>query len=215
MAEHFLKQNHKVIGVSRATASISHPNYTHFAVDLRDEKAVRDMFNEIGQRFGAIDHLINNAGISNANHSLLMPTEEAKKIFDVNFFATFICCQEAARLMRNKNFGRIVNFSSAAVPTHSDGLAAYASSKAAIEELTRILAKELGAMGITVNCVGPTAVATDLMHGISQKRKDALKQSQAIQQDCTLEDVVNAVEFFLSPKSRMITAQVLYLGGFA
>jgi 3-oxoacyl-[acyl-carrier protein] reductase len=126
---------------------------------------------------------------------------------------TFLFMREAARLMQKRKFGRIVNFASVATPLKLEGEAVYAASKAAIESLTEILARELAAMGVTVNAVGPTPVETDLIRGVPRESMDRLLARQAIQRMGTMEDVGNAVDFFLRPESSFITGQVIYLGG--
>ncbi len=214
LAQHYLTRGHVVIGVSRSACDIASPNYHHFNFSITDEPNVRKMFIEIQKRFGYLTHLINNAGISSLNHALLTPLSTARRITDVNLLGPFLFCQEAARLMRPQKFGRIINFSTISVPLHSEGVAIYAASKAAVEELTRILAKELGPMGITVNCVGPSVIDTDLGRGIPQHRLEGLLAAQTNSQAATSEDVAHIVDFFISPQSHLISAQVIYLGGF-
>ncbi|NNL30780.1 MAG: SDR family oxidoreductase, partial [Gemmatimonadetes bacterium] len=109
--------------------------------------------------------------------------------------------------------GRIVNFSTVAVPLALEGEAAYAASKAAVESLTRVLAKELGSMGITVNAVGPTPIDTDLVRGVPEEKIQALVARQAIGRLGRYEDVTNVVDFYLRPESSFVTGQVVYLGG--
>ena len=106
-----------------------------------------------------------------------------------------------------------MNFSTVAVPLALEGEAAYAASKAAVESMTRVLAKELGALGITVNAVGPTPIETDLIQAVPEEKIEGLVARQAIQRLGRHEDVANLVDFFLRPESSFVTGQVVYLGG--
>ncbi len=109
--------------------------------------------------------------------------------------------------------GRIVNFTTVAVPLHLAGEAAYAATKAAVEELTRVLARELGEFGVTVNAIGPTPIDTDLIRNIPKDKIDRLLEQQAIHRMGTFADVTNVIDFFLRPESAFITGQTIYLGG--
>jgi 3-oxoacyl-[acyl-carrier protein] reductase len=147
------------------------------------------------------------------NHSLLTPTTAAEKILRTNVIGSFVFSREAARWMRYREYGRIVNFTSVAAALKLEGEAIYAASKAAILCLTEIMARELAPFNITVNAVGPTAVDTDLIRGVPKEKMDRLLERQAIHRMGTFEDVANIVDFFIKPESAMITGQVLYLGG--
>ena len=115
-------------------------------------------------------------------------------------------------MSRNK-FGRIVNFSSIAVPLSIEGEAVYAASKSAIEKLTTILSKEFGKSGITVNAIGPSPIKTDLIKNVGEGKLNELLRQQAISKFGSFEDVANVIDFFISEKSDMITGQIIYLGG--
>lgn len=213
LAEHYLKLGHQVIGCSRADAGWQAENYTHYCVDVAQEKQVAQMFSDVRKRFGRVDYLINNAGIAAMNHSLLTPAATLKSVLDTNVIGTFLFCREGAKLMQARRAGRIVNFSTIAVPLNLEGEAAYVASKAAVESLTRVMARELAAFGITVNAVGPVPVATDLIRGVPQDKLDRLVARQPIQRLGTPEDVAHVVDFFLDSASDFVTGQVIYLGG--
>jgi 3-oxoacyl-[acyl-carrier protein] reductase len=126
---------------------------------------------------------------------------------------TFLVSREAAKLMKRTGYGRIVNLTSVVVPLKLEGESAYASTKAAVNSLTEVLARELATFGITVNAVGPTPVDTDLIRGIPKAKLERLLARQAIPRMGTPEDVANAIDFYLRKESSFITGQTLYLGG--
>jgi len=213
LAEHFLAQGDHVCGCSRKPSPVTHENYTHFEVDVAEERAVVAMVRAVMRKHGRIDALLNNAGIATMNHALLAPAETARGIFATNFHGTFLFSREVAKAMVRQKNGRIVNFTTVATPLRLEGESLYAASKAAVESFTQILARELGPAGVTVNALGPTPVPTDLVKNVPKEKMDALLARQAIRRFGTMADVINAVEFFLSPQSGFITGQVIYLGG--
>jgi 3-oxoacyl-[acyl-carrier protein] reductase len=213
LAEHYLNEGHVVIGCSRRKSSIEHTNYSHYKLDVSDEKLVIDMVRSVKKQYGQIDILLNNAGIAAMNHSLTTPYKSAKTVFDTNFFGSFLFSREVAKTMIKQKQGRIVNYSTVAVALKLEGEAIYAASKAAIESFTQILAKELGSLGVTVNAIGPTPIPTDLIKNIPKDKLDKLLEQQAIHRFGTFEDILNVVNFLIDERSDFITGQVIYLGG--
>ena len=213
MAEHYIAEGWQVVGCSRGEGSIEHPHYQHFALDVSDEDAVIAMARTIKASHGKVDALLNNAGIASMNHALLTPASTVNRILQTNVVGTFLFCREMSKLMRRTNNGRIINFTTVAHPLNLEGEAIYAASKAAVESLTRILARELAELKITVNAIGPTPIETDLIRGVPQKKMDALLARQALGRMGEVRDVINAVDFYLRGESDFITGQVLYLGG--
>lgn len=213
LAEHYLRQGHLVIGCSRQAADWAAEGYLHRLVDVADEAGVRALFAEIRREFGGLSHLLNNAGIASMNHSLLTPLAAVQDVLNTNITGTFLFCREAAKLMKQQKYGRIVNFSTVAVPLKLEGEAIYTASKAAVESLTQVLAREFAPFGITVNAIGPTPVETDLIRAVPREKIDRLVRRQAITRLATFDDITNVTDFFLSPASSFITGQQLYLGG--
>lgn len=213
LASRFCDQGYRVIGCSRSAHSLPASAFQHFQLDVTDETAVKVMFKQVRQAYGKIDILINNAGIAAMNHSLTMPLASVKAIFETNVYGPFLFSREAAKLMRKAGRGRIVNFTSVAVPLRLAGEAAYAASKAAIICLTEIMAHELAGYGITVNAIGPTPVKTDLIKGIPKEKIEALISRQAIQRLGTFADIANVIEFFIRNESDFVTGQTVFLGG--
>ena len=214
LVDHYLGQGHLVFGCSRNAFTESLPGYEHFSLDVSDENAVKLMMNAVRQKCGRLDNLINNAGIAATGNFLLTPAETVMRVYKTNVIGSFLCAREAAKLMKKRRCGRIVNFSSAAVPLKLEGEAIYASSKAALVSLTEILARELAPFGITVNTVGPTPVETDLIRAMPQDKVQDVIDRQPIRRPGTCADIANVIDFFLRPESDFITGQAIYLGGF-
>jgi 3-oxoacyl-[acyl-carrier protein] reductase len=213
LALHYLDRGFHVVGCSRQPADLEAENYWHHCLDVGDESAVRRLMADVRERLGGLQAVINNAGVAAMNHALLTPMETVRSILDTNVLGTFLLCREAAKLLRSAPHARIVNFTTVAVPLRLGGEAIYAASKAAVEMLTRVLARELGPLGITCNAVGPTPIETDLIRGVPRAKIDRLVASQAIPRLGQPTDVANVIDFFLRPESDFITGQVIYLGG--
>ncbi len=213
LAEHFVRQGALVEGCSRQPSDCTLRHYTHHRVDVTDDEAVCGMVDSIRERHGRLDVTINNAGVASLNHSLLTPVNTVRDVFSTNALGTFIVSRESAKLMRRRSFGRIVNFSTVAVPMRLEGEAAYVASKNAVVAFTRVMAHELADFGITCNVIGPTPVETDLIRSVPRDKIDQIVSRLAVKRLSRLEDIVNVVDFFVRPESDYVTGQVLYLGG--
>lgn len=213
IAEYFLDAGSIVFGCSREPSELVHPNYRHYCLDVGDEDAVKNFFRDIRMEHGCLDVLVNNAGEASMNHFLLTPVASLIQIFRSNLVGTFLCSREAAKLMKKVGVGRIVNFSTIAVPLRLAGSAAYAASKSAVVSLTEITSRELSPFGITVNAIGPTPVRTSMLRTLSKETVDAVVSQQTIKRLGDMNDIINVVKFFISPESSFITGQTIYLGG--
>ena len=210
---HLLGQDFTVVGCSRGDGDIDHREYLHYNCDVANENQVIGMCRDVATRFGRIDVLINNAGIASMNHLLLTPTETAKKVMETNYIGTFLFTREVGKIMARKKHGRIVNMTTVARPLNLEGEAVYASSKAAVETLTRISAIELAPLGITVNALGVSPFLSDLTRTVPEASMDLLIERQAIRRLATVEDISNVVDFFIKKDSEFVTGQIVYLGG--
>lgn len=213
LAEHYSGAGFKVMGCSRSDVDFELDNYSHYCLDVSDERKVKEMFADVRKKYKSLDVLINNAGIASMNHALLTPLSTINKVLNTNVVGTFLYCREAAKLMQKNNYGRIVNFATVATPLKLEGEAIYAASKAAIVSLTQVLARELAEMGITVNAVGPAPVKTDLTRSVPKQKLDSLLNRQAIHRFTEFNDISNVIDFLIRPESDFVTGQVIYLGG--
>lgn len=212
LAKYYLKLGYRVIGCSRSPSTIEHTRYLHYYLDIGNIKEVEDFVFKIPEKEQTLC-LINNAGIASMNSILLTPTESFENILRTNLLGTFNISREFAKIMVRNNYGRIINFSTIAVPMSLEGESAYVSSKAGIEAFTKVMAKELAPYNITVNAVAPTPIETDLIKNVGEDRIQAIINRQVIHRLGKFEDVSNVVEFLLSKHSDFITGQVIYLGG--
>jgi len=213
IANYFLENGYFVYGCSRRLSSLDHKNYTHFIMDVSSETDVINLVRSVYKERGKIDILVNNAGVASMNHFLLTPYETAKKLMNTNFMGTFLLSREVSRFMIKQKYGRIINFTTVAVPLNLEGELVYSSSKAAVEQLTKVLANELGTFGVTVNAIGPTPIETDLIKNVPETKIQDLVSRQSIKRLGEFEDVLNVLKFFISDDSDYITGQVIYLGG--
>lgn len=213
LVDYYRARGWTVAGCSRGEMADAPEGYRHFCLDVVDERAVTRMVRAVASEYGRVDAVVNNAGIASMNHLLLTPLSTIQNVFNTNVFGTFILCREAAKAMLRAKAGRIINFATVATPLRLEGEAAYAASKAAVESLTQVMARELASYGITVNALGPTPIDTDLIRGVPGDKMASLIDRQAVKRMGTFDDVTNVLDFFLRDESDFITGQVVYLGG--
>ncbi len=183
------------------------------AADVSQAAAVQQLFARIGETFGAVDVLVNNAGITRDNLILRMDERDWDAVLDTNLKAAFLCTRVALRGMLRARWGRVVNVSSVIALGGNPGQVNYAAAKAGLVALTRTLAREVGSRGITVNAVAPGFVATDMTAGLPEPARKQLIERVALDRLGTPEDVAQAVAFLCSPAGSYITGHVLVVDG--
>jgi 3-oxoacyl-[acyl-carrier protein] reductase len=183
-----------------------------FAADVADETAVSALFQAVDERFGHLDVVVHTAGINRPAAVTDLDLADFDAVHRVNVRGTFVVNQQAARRIRAG--GSIVNVSTSMVRFAPPGLSVYAASKAAVDTLTRILAKELRGRDITVNAVapGPTATAAFLA-STSAEERDQLKDLPPLGRLGRPEDVAGIVSFLAGPDGRWVNGQVVYANG--
>lgn len=217
ISKHFLKHGAIVIGISTGLSNIENSNYYHFSLDLGNSDAVIACFkNQISKQFKRLDIVINNAAVLTSQYSMIMPSKNAIDMVNVNLLAVFFVSREAAKLMRKNTYGRIINISSMAVSLEPAGDSIYAATKAGIQTLANIMAKEFSTINVTCNTVGISAIETDMLQSHSptaQKKIQEIIKGMPIPRVAQADDILNVIDFYASERSSYITAQMLYLGG--
>ena len=210
LAERLLADGWTVHGFARGAQALGHANFHGHAVDVTDEAAVRSAVANIAEG-GRIDLLVNNAGAASMNALLLTPGETAERLMRVNYLGTFHCLQAVGKVMVRQRAGRIVNVTTVAVPLSLEGEAAYVASKAAVEALTRVAAKEFASQGVRVMAIGFGPVDTRLTRAVPRTALAKIN-GQISRPDGTTMD--QAVEFFISQlhSPDFISGSVRYLG---
>ncbi|NQT14852.1 MAG: SDR family oxidoreductase [Planctomycetes bacterium] len=214
LAERYLEKGAQVVGCSRGACDIDSQTYCHFSLDLAEETDVRKMFADVRRRYGRLDVLINNAGMLVTAPAMLTSGQTVRDVVGVNFLGMLLCCREAAAVMKKGGSGRIVNLTSIAVPLASVGNSVYSASKAAVEQFTRVFAKEVYSFGITVNALGlPPVENTGMGAALPEGAIADTLERIAVKRMVTVEEVAHAVDFLAAEQSGAITGQTLYLGG--
>ncbi len=213
VAEQLVATGYRVVGCSRQPVGWTLDGYTHFEADVADESQVKALLASIRRKYKRLDVTFNNAGVASMNHSLLMPAATLDRIMSVNVRGTFLVSRESAKLMRQRQWGRIVNLSTVAVPLSLEGEAAYVASKSAVEGLTRVMSREFADLGITVNAIGPGPIETELIRNVPEAAIQSLLSRLPIHRMCRAEDVFHVLQFLIDRNSDYITGQVIYLGG--
>jgi 3-oxoacyl-[acyl-carrier protein] reductase len=180
--------------------------------DVSRADDVRRLFDACFEAFGRLDVLVNNAGVMFTKPVAETEEDEFDRLMGINVKGTFLCCREAARRMADS--GRIVNFSSSTTALMFPGYASYVASKGAVEQLSHVLAKELGPKGITVNVVSPGPTDTELFgQGKTEEQKQALGRMAALGRLGTPEDIAAVVSMLAGPDAGWVSGQNLRANG--
>jgi len=182
-------------------------------LDVSNREDVDRLFKEILSRFGRVDVLINNAGITKDGLLMRMREDEWDLVLGVNLKGVFNCTQAVIRSMIKERSGRMVNISSLVGQIGNAGQTNYSASKAGIIGFTKSLAREVAARGITVNAVAPGYIRTEMTSSLPDKVKEAFIQQIPMGRVGEPEDVAEAVHWLCSEQSRYVTGQVIHVNG--
>jgi len=190
-----------------------HPNIKVKKFDISQHSEIENFIDNVSLELGGIDILINNAGKNIDNLSLRMKDEEWKKVIDVNLTSTFLLSKYAIKKMLKNKFGRVVNITSVVGHTGNLGQSNYAASKAGIIGMSKSLAIEYAKKNITVNCVSPGFIVSDMTLNIAEKVKLYLTSRIPMGKLGTGEDVSNCVAFLSSEQASYVTGETIHVNG--
>ena len=200
-------------GAAGITEALAPHGGEGIVLNVTDGAALDAALDGVVKRHGGLHVLVNNAGITRDMLSMRMKDEDWDAVQDTNLKAVFRACRAASRPMMKQRFGRIVNITSVVGVVGNAGQANYAAAKAGVAGLTRALARELGPRNVTVNCVAPGFIATDMTEGLPEAAKAALMAQIPLGRLGHADEVAAAVAFLASPGAGYVTGTELHVNG--
>lgn len=185
---------------------------TYYTANIAKQEEVQELFKHVVEKYGTLDILVNNAGINRDVTIHKMTAEQWQQVIDVNLTGTFYCTQEASKIMREEEYGRIISISSASW-LGNFGQANYAASKAGVVGLMKTAARELAKKNITCNAICPGFIDTDMTRGVPDKVWDIMISKIPMGRVGSPSDVANMIAFLASDEASYITGEVINVGG--
>lgn len=201
-------------GAQRITQALSaHAGCRGAALDVNDAAALDALIDGIVKEQGGLHVLVNNAGITRDQLAMRMKDDDWDAVLDTNLKAVFRACRAVMRPMMKQRYGRIVNITSVVGASGNPGQANYAAAKAGVAGMTRALARELGSRSITVNCVAPGFIRTDMTAELSEEQHKALQAQIPLGHMGQPSDIAKAVAYLASDDAGYVTGQELHVNG--
>jgi 3-oxoacyl-[acyl-carrier protein] reductase len=201
-------------GAQRISAALSaHPGCRGANLNVNDGVAAEDLIDSIIKEQGALHILVNNAGITRDTLAMRMKDDDWDAVMDTNLKAVFRMSRSVMRPMMKQRYGRIINITSVVGASGNPGQANYAAAKAGVAGMTRALARELGSRNITVNCVAPGFIETDMTAALPEAQHQALLSQIPLGHLGQPSDIAHAVSYLASPMAAYVTGQELHVNG--
>ena len=211
----------KVIGTATTDEGAAHISSTLAAfpgcagknLNVTDAAGIESLIDSLVKEHGGIQVLVNNAGITRDMLAMRLKDEDWDAVLDTNLKAVFRMSRGVMRSMMKQRYGRIISITSVVGASGNPGQANYAAAKAGVAGMTRALARELGSRGITVNCIAPGFIETDMTAGLPEEQQKALLGQIPLGHLGKPQDIAHAVAFIASPEAGYITGQEIHVNG--
>ena len=218
LVKKFISLGGNVVGSGTKTEKLDlikkkYPSIKIKKLDLSEHSKIEEFIVDVSLELGGLDILINNAGTNVDKLSLRMKEEEWKKVIDINLTSTFLLTKHAIKKMLKNKFGRVVNITSVVGHTGNSGQSNYAASKSGIIGMSKSLAIEYAKKNITVNCVSPGFIISDMTMNIAEKVKLYLTSKIPMGKLGTGDDVSNCVAFLSSEQASYVTGETIHVNG--
>ncbi len=220
IAERFAKEGCFVIGTATSAKGaeaigdyLSEFGGIGRVLDVCSDEAVEQLFDEIDSVYGAVNILVNNAGITKDGLLMRMKNEDWADVIDTNLTSIYRMSRRAVRGMMKARHGRIINITSVVGQMGNAGQANYAASKAGVEGFSRALAREIGSRGVTVNCVAPGFVETDMTEELDERLVNSMLDAVPMGRMAQPDEIAAAVSFLASDDASYVTGAVLAVNG--
>ena len=198
-------------GITEALSSF--PGCRGASLNVNDAAAAQALVDGITAEHGGLQVLVNNAGITRDAIAMRLKDEDWDAVLDTNLKAVFGMCRAVMRTMMKQRYGRIINITSVIGALGNPGQANYAAAKAGVAGMTRSLARELGSRGITVNCIAPGFIETEMTENLPEAQKAALRAQIAVGHLGKPADIAHAVGYLASPQAGYVTGQEIHVNG--
>jgi 3-oxoacyl-[acyl-carrier protein] reductase len=222
IAKAYARANAHVVCVSRTEKALTvvveeikkeNGSASVFTCDVSDLQTFNNLIKDTGGTYGSVDILINNAGVTRDSLIMRMSEDDWNTVIDTNLKGAFNGIKAVTRIMMKQRFGRIINISSVVGLVGNAGQANYASAKAGLIGLTKAIAKELASRNITVNCIAPGYIATDMTNQMDDQTKDSLISQIPLGHIGSPDDIAAAALFLASDEAGYITGQTITVDG--
>ena len=211
----------KVVGTATSEAGAAaigqalaaYPGCSGAVLDVNEPAAAQALVDRVASEQGGLHVLVNNAGITRDVLAMRLKDEDWDAVLDTNLKAVFRMCRAAMKTMMKQRYGRMINITSVVGANGNPGQANYAAAKAGVAGMTRALARELGSRRITVNCIAPGFIETDMTAGLPQAQQEGLLQQIPLGHLGQPADIAFAVAFLASPRAGYVTGQEIHVNG--